>query len=135
MGFLIDTCIWIDVERGRLAPGDVAAVTGDEPVFLSPIVIAELAYGVEMAEDEAIRHQRAAALDRLRRKPCLPVDDLTGATFGRLAAALKTQGRAASFRVQDIWLAAQAIQHDLQLLTRNSRDFSDVPGLQLVEIR
>jgi len=37
MGVLIDTCIWIDVERGALAPADVAAVTGDEPVFLSPL--------------------------------------------------------------------------------------------------
>ena len=33
MGFLIDTCVWIDVERGDLAPADVADFTGDEPVF------------------------------------------------------------------------------------------------------
>jgi hypothetical protein len=26
MGFLIDTCIWIDVERGTLAPAEVAAL-------------------------------------------------------------------------------------------------------------
>jgi hypothetical protein len=33
MGFLIDTCIWIDVEQGMLAPADVAAITGNAPVY------------------------------------------------------------------------------------------------------
>ena len=44
MGFLVDTCIWIDVERGTLAPADVASVTGDESVYLSPVTIAELKF-------------------------------------------------------------------------------------------
>ena len=35
-------------------------------------------------------------------------------------------------RVNDIWLVAQAIQHGLELLTRNSNDFKDIPGLDLV---
>ena len=50
MGFLIDTCIWIDVEQGMLAPADVAAITGNAPVYLSPITIAELKFGVEAYE-------------------------------------------------------------------------------------
>jgi len=33
--------------------------------------------------------------------------------------------------VQDLWLASQAIQHGYHLLTRNRRDFADVPGLDL----
>ena len=32
MGFLIDTCIWIDVERGYVSPSDVALFTKSEPV-------------------------------------------------------------------------------------------------------
>lgn len=51
MGFLIDTCVWIDVEQGKLAPADVAAVTGDEPVLLSPVTVAELEFGAEIASD------------------------------------------------------------------------------------
>ena len=47
----MDTCVWIDVERGALAPADVAAFTGDEPVYLSPITIAELKFGAEAAAD------------------------------------------------------------------------------------
>ena len=40
MGYLIDTCIWIDVERGTLVPADIMSVTGNEHVFLSPVTIA-----------------------------------------------------------------------------------------------
>ncbi len=58
MGFLIDTCVWIEVERGAAAPADVAAFTGQDPVFLSPVTLAELTFGVEMATDPKIRLKR-----------------------------------------------------------------------------
>ncbi len=93
MGFLIDTCIWIDVERGILSPADVTSVTGTSPVFISPITIAELKYGAEMSLSPDIRHKRLAALQRLKRKPLLRIDETTGDIFGGLAAHLKTTGR------------------------------------------
>jgi predicted nucleic acid-binding protein len=49
-----------------------------------------------------------------------------------LAAHLKTSGRGQNFRMQDLWLASQAIQHGLKLLTHNRKDFEDLPGLDLV---
>ena len=49
MGVIVDTSVWIDVERGRLAPADVAAITREEPVYLAPPVLAELEYGVQRA--------------------------------------------------------------------------------------
>lgn len=132
MGFLIDTCVWIDVERGVLAPGDVTALTGDELVFLSPITIAELRFGVEVASDVAVRQRRLAALRRLLRRPLLPIDGGTGEIFGGLAAQIRAAGRQHRYRVQDLWLASQALQHAFRLLTRNRRDFEDIPGLDLV---
>jgi hypothetical protein len=39
MGFLIDTCIWVDVERGAISPADVALYTAKEPVFISPSLL------------------------------------------------------------------------------------------------
>ncbi len=134
MGFLIDTCVWIDVEQGRLAPADVAALTIDEAVMLSPITIAELKYGAEIAQDPDVRQKRLAALRRLQRKPLLPIDVNTGEVFGGLAAQIKSNGRGHRYRVQDLWLASQAIQHGLKLLTRNKKDFEDVPGLDLALI-
>ena len=85
MGFLIDTCIWVDVERGVFGPADVATVTGNEPVYISPVTIAELKFGAENAADAGIRQRRLAALARLKRKPLLTIDEMTGEIFGDLA--------------------------------------------------
>jgi predicted nucleic acid-binding protein len=131
VGFLIDTCAWIDVEQGALAPADVAALTRDEPVFLSPVTIAELRFGAEVAKDPGMRQKRLAALRRLQRKPLLPLDGATGDIFGSLAATIKAAGRQHRYRVQDLWIASQAVQHGFGLLTRNRRDFEDIPGLDL----
>ena len=131
MGFLIDTCAWIDVEQGVLAPADVASLTREEPVFLSPVTIAELKFGAEAAKDPGVRQKRLAALRRLQRKPLLPLDGATGDIFGSLAAAIKAAGRQHRYRVQDLWIASQAVQHGFGLLTRNRRDFEDIPGLDL----
>lgn len=131
MGFLIDTCIWVEVERGRLAPGDVASFTGEEPVYLSPVTIAELRFGAEIATSPDLRQKRLAAVERLRQKPVLRIDAATGEIFGSLSAQLRVSGRGHSFRVQDVWLASQAVQHGLRLATFNRKDFEDIPGLEL----
>lgn len=132
MGFLIDTCIWIDVERGTLAPADVASVTGDEPVFLSPVTIAELKFGAENSKSADLRQKRLAALARLKRKPLLVIDETTGEIFGDIAAQIRKNGSQHHYRVQDLWLASQAIQHGYRFLTHNRKDFADIPGLALV---
>ncbi|TVQ28727.1 MAG: type II toxin-antitoxin system VapC family toxin [Wenzhouxiangella sp.] len=136
MGFLIDTCIWIDVEQGRLGAGDVASFTGDKPVWLSPVTLAELKFGIEMAKDADVRQRRLATFRRMARKPLLVIDATTGEVFGEIAAYIAGKvGRSPRTRVQDLWLAAQAIQHGLGLLTRNEKDFEGIPGLEVVGVR
>jgi predicted nucleic acid-binding protein len=132
VGFLVDTCVWIDVERGALAPADVAVLTASEPVFISPVTLAELRFGADIARDPGVRQRRLVALRRLARRPLLPIDGTTGDIFGSLAAHISAAGRQHRYRVQDLWLASQAIQHNCRLLTRNPRDFEDIPGLDLV---
>jgi predicted nucleic acid-binding protein len=131
VGFLIDTGVWIDVERGLLTPADVAPLTGNESVYLSPITIAELRFGAEVAKEPGIRQRRLAVLHRIRRKPLVVVDAVTGDIFGSLAAQISAAGQH-RYRVQDLWLASQAIQHSYRFLTRNRRDFEDIPGLGLL---
>lgn len=132
MGFLIDTCVWIDVERGALAPADVADLTKNEDIFLSPVTLAEMRFGAEVAKESGERQKRLAALRRLQRKPVLPIDGATGDIFGSVAATIRAAGRHHRYRVQDLWLASQAIQHGFGFLTRNRKDFDDIPGLSLV---
>jgi len=128
----MDTCVWVDVERGALAPADVAALSQGEPVFISPVTLAELRFGAEIAPDASVRQKRLAALRRLERKPLLTIDGATGGIFGSLAAQIRAAGRQHRYRVQDLWLASQALQHSFRLLTRNARDFEDIPGLDLM---
>ncbi len=134
MGWLIDTNIWISVERGTLAAADVHAITRQEPVYLSPVNIAEIRFGLELLS--GLQKQRATAmLRRLHRKPQLRITFQTAETFGMLAAKIKKAGRDPRVRVNDLWLAAQAIQRDLRLLTSNGRDFADIPGLKIVVLK
>ncbi|TAN20830.1 MAG: type II toxin-antitoxin system VapC family toxin [Acidobacteria bacterium] len=130
MAFLLDTCVWIDVERAVLAPGDVAVLTRGEEVYLSPVTLAELRFGAEIAAP-ALRQQRLAALARIETRPLLSIDRTTGLVFGSLTAQLHLSAHRHRARVQDLWLASQAIQHGCSLLTRNVRDFDDLPGLQV----
>ena len=55
--------------------------------------------------------------------------------FGVRAAKLTRSGRGADFRVQDLWLAAQAVQRDCTLVTANAADFADIPDLKLVVVK
>ncbi len=132
MGFLIDTGLWIAVERGTLSAADIQAITKQAPVFLSPVNLADIRFGIELMT-EARQKQRATAMfRRMRRKPLLRITADTAEVFGILAAKLTRSGRGPDFRVQDLWLAAQAVQHKFTLLTSNAKDFRDIPGLKFV---
>jgi len=135
VGWLIDTSLWIAVERGALGAADIHAITRQAPVYLSPVNIAEIRFGLELLRPGLQKQRATAMLRRLRRKPQLRITVETAETFGTLAAKLKKAGRDPYVRVNDLWLAAQAIQRDFQLITSNARDFADIPGLRMVVLR
>jgi predicted nucleic acid-binding protein len=134
MGWVIDTSLWIAVERGSLAAADIHAITRQAPVYLSPINVAEIRFGVDLLQPSAQKQRAAAMLRRLRRKPQLSITTETAETFGALAARLKKAGKDPRVRINDLWLAAQAIQRDFRLLTSNAKDFADIPGLDFVAL-
>jgi len=130
VGFLIDTNLWIAVERGRLKPSDLHAITQQMPVYLSPVNLAEIQFGIDLMLDIKHRQQALRMLRRMRRKPLLRITGETGEVFGSLAAQLQKSGRSSDFRIQDLWLAAQTVQRGFVLLTANVKDFEDIPGLK-----
>jgi predicted nucleic acid-binding protein len=135
VGFLIDTNLWIAVERGKIAAADLHAITKQEPLFLSPINLAEIRFGIELMTDTKQKQHAMAMLRRMRRKPILRVTGETGEIFGELSAKLARAGRGPEFRIQDVWLASQAIQRDFTLLTANGKDFQDIPGLKFIAVK
>ncbi|MBW7902771.1 MAG: type II toxin-antitoxin system VapC family toxin [Rhodocyclaceae bacterium] len=134
MGVILDSCVWIGLTIGRVDGRRVIAATGDAPVFISVVSLGELAFGVEACADPAVRAARAASLRQIEACPRLPVTQATAGAFGMLAATVKRMGRSPRPRYNDLWIAAQAIEHGYALLTLNPADFADLPGLRLIEL-
>ncbi len=135
MGFLIDTNLWIAIERGNISAADVHAITKQAPVFLSPVNLAELRFGLELMTDTRQKARATAMLRRMRRKPLLRITGETAEIFGTLAAKLTQAGRGADFRIQDLWLAAQAVQRGFTVVTANAKDFQDIPDLKFLAVK
>jgi predicted nucleic acid-binding protein len=104
------------------------------PVYLSPVNLAEIRFGIELMTDAKQKQRATAMFRRMRRKPLLRITADTADVFGVLAAKLTRAGRGHDFRVQDLWLAAQAVQQKFTLLTTNARDFRDIPNLKFVVV-
>jgi predicted nucleic acid-binding protein len=135
LGFLIDTNLWIEIERGRLSAADIHAITGQQPIYLSPVNLAEVRFGIELMRDAKQKQRAMATMRRMHRKPLHRISGETAEVFGVIAAKLTQQGRDTDLRVQDLWLAAQAVQCEFTVLTANGKDFKDVPGLKIVVVK
>ena len=134
MGFLIDTNLWIAIERGKLSAADVHGLTKQAPIFVSPVNLAEIRFGIELMRNAKQKERASATFRRMRRKPLLRITAETAEVFGVLAAKLVKSGRGHDFRVQDLWLSAQAVQQQFTLLTANAKDFQDIPNLKFVAV-
>jgi len=132
VGVILDSCIWVGLATGEIGRDSVVATTGESPIFISAISLGELAFGVEACTDPSERAARAACLRRMESRPLLEVGRRTAAAFGVLAASVKPSGRSPRPRYNDLWIAAQAIEHDYALLTVNDADFTGLPGLRLL---
>lgn len=132
MGIVLDSCIWVALAAKQLEHQSVIELAGEAPVFISVISLGELGFGVQSCADPVERAGRAAYLQQLARRPVLDVSRHTAAAFGVLAAAVKQSGRSPRPRYNDLWIAAQAIEHGFALMTSNPADFADLPGLRLI---
>jgi len=97
--------------------------------------VGEIQFGIDLMTDSRKKREALAALRRMTRKPMFRITGETGDVFGWLAAQLRKTGRARDFRVQDLWLASQAVQRDFTLLTTNAKDCRDIPELKWAAIK
>ena len=134
MGMIFDSCIWVGLAANHVARQAVIDAAGEAPVFTSAISLGELSFGVQSCTDPTERAMRAAYLRQVESRPILGVSKHTAAAFGVLAAAVKQAGRSPRPRYNDLWIAAQAIEHGYALLTLNTNDFVDLPGLRLATL-
>jgi predicted nucleic acid-binding protein len=134
MGLILDSCIWVALASNDLDKQAVIDVAGEAEIYTSVISLGELSFGVEACTDPAERALRAASLRQIEQRPTLRVSRQTAAAFGVLAAAVRQSGRSPRPRYNDLWIAAQAIEHGHTLLTLNTSNFAALPGLRLATI-
>ena len=115
-----------------MSAADIHAITRQAPIYLSPVNLAEIRFGIDRMAGAKQKNRAMATLRRMRRKPLLRVGAETAEVFGALAARLAKSGRGHGCRVQDLWLAAQAIERKFTLLMANAKNFRDVPGLKFL---
>lgn len=131
MSFLLDTNVLSEVRRPQ---PDQRVLTwldqvDEDRTYLSVITIAEIARGVALMDEGRRRTELAhwLELDLPARfgERILPVDARIALIWGNLLASTRKEGIGLS--VMDGWIAATAIALQLVLVTRNTKDFQNLP--------
>jgi predicted nucleic acid-binding protein len=130
---IVDTCVWIDVSRGILDVDAIYSLAGSELVHVSAISLGELAFGAQLPNDARERAERTALLRAVERMSVLAVTRETTQSFGLLATMMKVAGPNSRPRYNDLWIAAQAHEHRLPLLTSNPDDFRALDVIEVIE--
>jgi len=120
---ILDTSVVIDILK--IDPGLLP-----RRVAISAITLAELSAGPAATQDP---DERARRQDRLQRVEAtfeaLPLDAEVARAYGRIFAAVATQGRSTRRRFADLLLASAALAAGVPLVTRNGADFAGLGDL------
>ena len=102
-------------------------------LFISSISRAEISYGIELLPDgkrKTVFTKAASDIFYLFADRSLPFGDLASNEYGKIMASRRQRGR--PIDTIDAQIAAIALAHNLALATRNTRDFADIPKLELI---
>ena len=127
--YLLDTNIVSDlVHQPQGAVAKRIARVGESRVCTSIVVACELRYGAAKKDSPRLTAQLEAILQAL---PILPLEPDADRHYGEIRAALERAGRPVG--ANDLMIAAHARSAGLILVTRNTAEFSRVPGLKLAD--
>lgn len=132
---LLDTNVvseTLSIAPNQLVVDWVDAWNADE-VFISAMTIAELLFGLAIMADG----ERKSLLTQLIEERfwyfddrVLPFDQSAAQNYALLSAERRKVGRPIS--PQDAIIAAVALTHNLNLVTRNVKDFEGIAGLKIL---
>ena len=98
---------------------------------VSAISLGALRLGVLRATDPETSSIRLATYQLARQFDPLVVDEAVADAWAVLIARLRADGR--RMPVNDTWIAATAIAHDVPVVTQDS-DFDGAPGLTVIKL-
>lgn len=128
MSFLLDTDICsAHVKSNRLVANRFGQYGGR--LHMSAVTLGELLTWAKRANAPAKRLQ--GVLDLLKEVQVLPIDEAVAQNFGDVRAARLDAGQAAP--QMDMMNAATALVHNLTMVTHNVGDYTNIPGLTVVD--
>lgn len=128
MKYLLDTNVLSEVirrapNRGLLQRlNEVAA----RDIVTSVVCVAELRHGAARVVHGARLWDRIVR-EVLSRVEIIPLREAEAVRAGDLLATL--EGRGEPIGIEDVWIAATALENDLTVVTRNLKHFRKIPGL------
>jgi tRNA(fMet)-specific endonuclease VapC len=142
MGAVIDTSVLIDVERharrtgehlGRLLASSLEeTLEASEDLAISAVTASELLHGVHRATADHKAQREAFVEAVLASVPTLPFDLRAARTHARIWAELTASG--SDIGPHDRLIAATALSLGWKILTRNTRHFAAISGLNVVAL-
>lgn len=131
MPYLLDSDVVID--HLEEVPEVVELVEGlaDQGITISMVTYMEVYQGIlrSPSPDEA-QAKFVAFLDAV---PILPFSIEVARRCAQLREDLRRQEKQVRQRALDLVVAATALENDLELVTRNRDDFTDIPNLRLYQ--
>jgi tRNA(fMet)-specific endonuclease VapC len=130
MAVLIDTTVLVNAERRGQSLDEAI---GDQDRAISVITASELLHGVHRAQAGSVRARRSAFVEYVISviEP-LPITTAIARAHAEIWAELEKDGNLIG--AHDLWIAATALSHGMDIATANTRDFGRVPGLNVVPV-
>ena len=132
MKFLLDTNVLSEIRKPQ-GDGRVKAFVKslrEDDIFISVLSIGEISYGIEKLDPGKKKTELLVWLTQKLperfEKRIIPLDLDIMTEWGRLQARIKR-----TLPVFDSLIAASALVYRLNLLTRNTKDFEEIEGLEL----
>jgi predicted nucleic acid-binding protein len=119
--FLVDTNVLSELIRRRPDPGVLQWAQDVRRLAVSAVTVEEVYYGLSWKPNQGIRLWFEGFLDT--HCEILPVTAEIAKRAGEIRGQLQARGQTRSSA--DMMIAATAQEHDLTLVTRNVRDFTD----------
>lgn len=124
---LLDTNAYVAFKRGE--NGIVELLRRADEIIVPTVVLGELLAGFALGRCEARNREEMAAFLASPRVRVVPADEGTADSYARVFVLLRRKGR--PIPVNDLWIAATALQHGLLLVTFDEH-FQFIEGLPIV---
>jgi len=137
LGLVLDSSVLISAERKKLTTSEaikkVREAAGDIPIVICSMTVAELGHGIYRADTPERSRMRRQFLDELKAHvPVHPVTESTAEIIARVGAEQAAKG--ITLPLADLIIGACALELGYAIGTANVRDFSRIPGLNLIHL-